>query len=117
MAARRVVRCGTLFDGTGAEPLRDAVVVVEEDTITAVGPAATTTGPAGAETLDLRARFVMPGLFDAHTHASIVPGLGNQVGQLCQPVVPQALRAASNLRKNLAAGTTTMRLMAEEHFL
>ena len=117
MADRRAVCCGTLFDGTGAGPLRGAVVVVEDGRIAAVGPAATTVIPAGAEVIDAGKNFVMPGMIDAHTHASIVPGLGNQVGQLCQPVVPQALRAASNLRRNLAAGTTTMRLMAEEHFL
>ena len=31
--------------------------------------------------------------------------------------MPQALRATANLRRDLAAGTTTMRVMAEEHFL
>src|SRR5207302_5924500 len=31
--------------------------------------------------------------------------------------VRQVLRASANLRRDLAAGTTTMRLMAEEHFL
>src|SRR5262249_1001017 len=70
-----------------------------------------------AETLDLRNRFVMPGLIDCHTHASIVPGQGDQLGQLCRGPVPQALAATRNLRKDLAAGTTTMRIMGEEHFV
>ena len=59
----------------------------------------------------------MPGLVDAHSHISIVPGLGDQIGQLRQRPVPQALRATANLRRDLAAGTTTMRVMAEENFL
>src|SRR5262245_57119102 len=59
----------------------------------------------------------MPGLIDCHSHASIVPGIGNQLAQLCRPPVPQALAATANLRRDLAAGTTTMRLMGEEHFL
>src|SRR5262245_62922394 len=59
----------------------------------------------------------MPGLVDCHSHASIVPGLGDQVGQLCRGPVPQALAATANLRTDLAAGTTTMRIMGEEHFL
>jgi imidazolonepropionase-like amidohydrolase len=67
--------------------------------------------------VDLRDRFVMPGLVDAHSHISIVPGAGDQIGQLRQPPVPQALRASANLRRDLAAGTTTMRVMAEENFL
>jgi imidazolonepropionase-like amidohydrolase len=113
----RVVRCGTLFDATGAPPLRDAVVVVRDGRIAAIGPAATTAVPAGADTLDLGQRFVMPGLIDCHSHASIVPGLGDQLGQLCRGPVPQALAATRNLRADLAAGTTTMRIMGEEHFV
>jgi imidazolonepropionase-like amidohydrolase len=109
----RAIRCGTLFDGTGAAPLRNAVVTVTDGRITGVG----TTAPAGADTLDLGDRFVMPGLVDCHSHASIVPGEGDQLGQLCRGPVPQALAATRNLRKDLAAGTTTMRIMGEEHFV
>jgi imidazolonepropionase-like amidohydrolase len=112
-----VVRCGTLFDGTGAAPIRDAVVVVTDGRIASAGPSATTPAPAGAEVVDLGNRFVMPGLVDAHSHISIVPGLGDQIGQLRQPPVPQALRATANLHRDLLAGTTTMRVMAEENFL
>src|SRR5947207_13587855 len=113
----RAIRCGTLFDGVATSPLRDAMVVVDGNRITAVGPADGTPAPAGAEALDLTNRFVMPGLVDCHSHASIVPGLGDQLGQLCRGPVPQALAATANLRADLAAGTTTMRIMGEEHFL
>jgi imidazolonepropionase-like amidohydrolase len=111
------IRCGTLFDGTGAAPVRDATIVVADGRIAAVGRAGSVTVPPGAEPLDLRERFVMPGLIDCHSHASIVPGLGDQLGQLCRGPVPQALAATKNLRKDLAAGTTTMRIMGEEHFV
>ena len=115
--ALRALRCGTLFDGTGAPPLRSAVVLVDDGRIAAVGPAASTPVPPGAEVLDLGDRFVMPGLIDAHNHISIVPGDGDQIGQLRQEAVPQALRAAANLRRDLASGTTTLRVMTEERFL
>ena len=111
----RAIRCGTLFDATGAPPLRDAVVLVDGGRITAAGVGVAI--PPGAETLDLRDRFVMPGLIDCHSHASIVPGEGDQLGQLCRGPVPQALAATRNLRTDLAAGTTTMRIMGEEHFI
>src|SRR6185312_8993418 len=117
MAPLRAIRCGTLFDGTGAPPARGAVVVVDGERIAAVGPAATTPLPAGAAVLDWSDRFVMPWLVDAHSHISIVPSDGDQISQLRQDVVPQALRATSNLRRDLAAGTTTLRVMTEEHFL
>ncbi len=113
----QALRCGTLFDGTGAEPIRDGVVVVRDGRIAAAGPAGGTPVPPGAAVLDLRDRFVMPGLVDAHSHISLVPGKGDQLGQMREPPVPQALRATANLRRDLAAGTTTMRVMAEEHFL
>jgi imidazolonepropionase-like amidohydrolase len=109
----RAIRCGTLFDGTGAAPVPNGIVVVNDGRITAVG----TTVPPGAETLDLSDRFVMPGLIDCPSHASIVPGAGDQLGQLCRGPVPQALAATRNLRTDLAAGTTTMRIMGEEHFV
>jgi imidazolonepropionase-like amidohydrolase len=112
-----IIRCGTLFDGTGAPPLRSAVMVVEGGRITAVGPAATTPEPTWAPVLDLSDRFVMPGLVDAHSHISIVPGDGDQIGQLRQEAVPQALRATANLRRDLASGVTTLRVMTEERFL
>ena len=113
----RAIRCGTLFDGIAQAPIHDAVIVVDGNRIVAVGPADRTPAPPGADTLDLANRFVMPGLIDCHSHASIVPGLGDQLGQLCRGPVPQALAATANLRTDLAAGTTTMRIMGEEHFL
>jgi imidazolonepropionase-like amidohydrolase len=113
----RVVRCGTLFDGTGAAPVRDAVVVVSDGRVAAAGPAASVAIPAGAEITDLGDRFVMPGLIDCHSHTSIVPALGDQLGQICRTAVPQALAATGNLRADLDAGTTTLRVMGEEHFL
>ena len=102
--AVRAIRCGTLFDGTGGVPLRDALVVVTDGRITSVGPAASGGVAPGAETVDLRDRFVMPGLIDCHSHASLVPGEGDQLGQLRRGPVPQALAATRNLRRDVREG-------------
>ena len=106
-----VIRCGTLFDGTGAAPVAGGEVVVEDGKI-AAGPA-----PEHAEVVDLGSAFVMPGLIDAHTHLSVVPGLGDQVAQLREEPGRQALRVPDNLRRDLDAGTTTLRIMGEEDWL
>ncbi|MBI2467457.1 MAG: amidohydrolase family protein [Candidatus Rokubacteria bacterium] len=117
MANPLVLHAGHLFDATGRDPIPDAVVVVQDDRIAAAGPRAAVPVPPGAEAIDLRDRFVMPGLVDAHSHASIIPGFGDQMAQMSEPVERQLLRAVANLRRHLRAGTTTVRVMGEEHFL
>ena len=106
-----VIRCGTLFDGTGTDPVAGGVVVVDGRKVVAGPP------PEDAEVIDLGSAFVMPGLIDAHTHLSVVPGRGDQVGQLRQEAGRQALRVPDNLRRDLDAGTTTLRIMGEEDLL
>jgi imidazolonepropionase-like amidohydrolase len=117
MKTSQVLYAGQLFDGTGRDCVADAAVVIEGERIAAVGPRSRVAVPPDADAIDLRDRFVMPGLVDAHTHASIIPGLGDQMAQLCQPAEPQLLRAVGNLRRHLRAGSTTLRIMGEEHFL
>jgi hypothetical protein len=60
-----VIEGGTLIDGNGGQPLRNAVVVVEGNRITAVGRSGEVSYPADAETLDATGKFVLPGLWDA----------------------------------------------------
>jgi imidazolonepropionase-like amidohydrolase len=58
----------TLIDGTGRAPLADATIVIEGERITRAGPAADGAPPQGAEIIDGRGRFVIPGLTDMHVH-------------------------------------------------
>lgn len=111
------IKAGTLFDSTGAAPISDAVVLVDGDRITACGPANQINIPYNAAIIDCQDEFVMPGLIDAHTHITIIPGLGDQIGQLRQPATAQLMRGIGNLRRNLKSGVTTARIMAEERFL
>jgi imidazolonepropionase-like amidohydrolase len=59
---------GTVIDGTGAAPLRDGVVVIENGRITAVGRAGEVNVPASATRIDAAGKFVIPGLIDANLH-------------------------------------------------
>lgn len=59
-----------LYDGTGAEPLDDSVVLVTGGRIECVGTAADCNPEQATETLDLRGRYLTPGLIDAHVHFS-----------------------------------------------
>jgi imidazolonepropionase-like amidohydrolase len=58
----------TLIDGTGRPPLAHATIVIEGDRIARAGPAHDTPPPEGAEIIDGRGRFVIPGLTDMHVH-------------------------------------------------
>ncbi len=58
----------TLIDGTGAKPLRDSVVVVQGHRISAAGPKSSVPVPAGARTVDLTGKWILPGLIDMHAH-------------------------------------------------
>ena len=59
---------GTVVDGTGADSLADAVVVIDGARIAAVGPRRTTAVPDGARVIDARGKWIIPGLIDAHIH-------------------------------------------------
>lgn len=60
-----------LIDGNGGVPVPQAVVLVENGLIRAAGPAGDIQVPPGAERIDLRGRFLMPGLIDMHAHAMV----------------------------------------------
>lgn len=63
---------GTLIDGTAGPPIRNAVVLIEDDRITAVGTVGLLPVPAGAEVISTEGMSVLPGLWDAHVHLMIV---------------------------------------------
>jgi len=50
----------TLIDGTGAEPIEDAVVVFADGNIVAVGPAATTPLPENTHVIDITGATILP---------------------------------------------------------
>ncbi len=66
----RAIVGATLVDGTGGQPVRDAVIVIRDGRIECAGPRAHCPVPAGVETLDARGMWVLPGLVDAHVHYS-----------------------------------------------
>lgn len=59
---------GTVFPAPGAAPIKNAVLVLRDGRIAAVGPRASTEVPADAEVLDVAGRFVTAGFWNAHVH-------------------------------------------------
>lgn len=63
MAHDLVIRCGTIVDGTGAEPIHGDVAI-DGDKITAVG----NVDGKGRQEIQAEGHAVMPGFIDLHTH-------------------------------------------------
>lgn len=65
-----VIEGGTLIDGNGGGPVRDAVVVIESNKITTVATKGRVNYPANATILRAEGKFILPGLFDSQNSYS-----------------------------------------------
>ena len=100
---------GTLIDGTGRDPVRNAVVIVEDGLIKAVGPAASVTVPAGATIVDATGRFIVPGFFDTNVHLSLYGGVNDRYETLVRYNARQADIVLEAAQIQLSHGITTVR--------
>jgi hypothetical protein len=57
---------GTLLDGSGGPPARDAVILIETGHIKAIGHADEIQVPKGAQRISVQGKTIIPGLIDAH---------------------------------------------------
>src|SRR4051794_3718079 len=108
------VRAGRLIDGQGGPAVRNAVILIQGDRITAAGPGLPI--PAGAEVVDLSKKTVLPGLIDCHTH--LTSQSGNYYGALSRRS-PIAVAVAPHVyaRRTLEAGFTTVRDVGASEFI
>jgi imidazolonepropionase-like amidohydrolase len=103
-----VIKAGKLIDVTSGRVRNDQVIIVQGDTISAVGAAGTTAVPAGANVIDLSDKTVMPGLIDTHTHVTGDPSLPPYHAYGIS-VPREALKGARFARDTLLSGVTTIR--------
>jgi imidazolonepropionase-like amidohydrolase len=106
-----VLRAAQIIDGTGAEPIKNGVIVVTDNKITAVGAGENVRIPAGARVINLGDVTLLPGFIDAHTHI-IGRVLGDPEGQnaLMRDYDSfGAILAVGNAERTLLAGFTTIR--------
>jgi imidazolonepropionase-like amidohydrolase len=59
----------TLIDGKGAEPIKDAYLIISDDKIIEAGGMNKLTVPAGSCILDVRGKTILPGLIDCSVYA------------------------------------------------
>ena len=70
---------GRVIDGTG-RVIDNGIVVIDGNTISAVGPASTPL-PANATRVDLKGKTILPGLVNAHGHVAATMGLRSDPDQ------------------------------------
>jgi imidazolonepropionase-like amidohydrolase/outer membrane lipoprotein-sorting protein len=58
----------TVIDGTAKPPIANATVITQGGKILAVGPATTVKIPDGATRIDVKGKYIIPGLWDMHAH-------------------------------------------------
>ncbi|HKE04584.1 MAG TPA: amidohydrolase family protein [Blastocatellia bacterium] len=64
-----------IIDGPGKPAIENATLIVRDGRVEAVGPASAVKPPAGAQTINLAGKFIIPGLISTHVHVSDVQGL------------------------------------------
>ena len=109
-----LLRPAAVFDGQDRH--EGWAVLVENDRITAVGPAAQVAAPAGARTLDLPGLTLLPGLIEGHSHLLLHPynetTWDDQV--LLESQALRVARATVHAQRTLLAGFTTTRDLGTE---
>lgn len=70
-----VIRNGTVIDGTERPPITNGVVIVRGAHILGVGEAADFDIPQSVRVVDARGGTILPGIINAHTHATSDPAV------------------------------------------
>ncbi|MCA8993162.1 MAG: amidohydrolase family protein [Planctomycetaceae bacterium] len=105
-----VIHNGQIIDGTGAPPIANGVVVIESGVIKYVGPADTAPSvPDDAERINANGGSILPGLVEAHFHATYFNIRALEDLDIKYPVEYVSLLTSVNCRLALECGYTSAR--------
>jgi imidazolonepropionase-like amidohydrolase len=105
-----IIHAGSLLSVPGQRPLSNQSVVITNGRITAVRNGFVSgedIGDPDAEIIDLRDKFVLPGMIDMHVHLTANAGPRPDFARTSEADL--AMTAVGNARKTLMAGITTVR--------
>ncbi len=106
---KKVIMGGDLVDGTGGEPLRNAVLYIEDERIAAIGEKGELDIPKDVKVIDVSGKTIIPGLIDAHLHYSGSRVGDGPMGRLRIGEACRAIRAAVDAHSMLKMGYTGAR--------
>ena len=104
-----VIRGGQLIDGTGAAPIEQAELHISDGRISYVGPAATAPPCPQARLIDAAGGTILPGLIEAHFHATYFNVVQLEDLDIKYPVEYVSLLASVNAQLLLECGYTSAR--------
>ena len=108
-----VIHAGQLLDKPGLLPRGPSTIIIRNGKIAEV-LSGHQSGPAGATLIDLKDKFVLPGLIDSHVHLdSDAGGNARLIEAFTDSPARSAYRAAGNAKKTLMAGFTTVRNLGD----
>jgi imidazolonepropionase-like amidohydrolase len=105
-----LIKNGQLIDGRGGPPVADAAVLIQDGKIAFAGPVGKTPAtPPDADVIDARGGTIMPGLVEAHFHATYFNVAALEDLDIKYPVEYVTLLASANARLALECGYTAAR--------
>ncbi|HEX6323300.1 MAG TPA: amidohydrolase family protein [Vicinamibacterales bacterium] len=100
---------GTLIDGFGGPPVRNSVILVDGERISAVGQAGQLAIPPGAEIISTEGMSVLPGLWDMHVHLMINGHADYAHWDKTYPAQFESVIMPASAKQLLLAGVTSAR--------
>lgn len=111
--ARTVIHAGHLLAEPGKPARGASTITIEAGKVVSVADGFQPADP-GATLIDLRDKYVLPGLIDSHVHlTSDAGGIAGQLEEMTLSPAAQAFNAQVNGMKTLRAGFTTVRNLGD----
>lgn len=111
-----IIQCGTLLAVPGRPAKRDQTVIAKDGVVQSVldgiaeASAVRSIGPADTvETINLRDRYVLPGLIDCHVHLTFETSPDQRLLAVVNSEADVAMNSVIYARRTLEAGFTTVR--------
>lgn len=104
-----LIRGACVLDGTGADPRKDATLVIDGTRIGSISTRGERRTSPGDRVIDAEGRTVIPGLFNCHVHLQLDAGRSPLTTLADEPSELSLLRAAKRASDMLRRGITTVR--------
>ncbi len=108
-AQKKALVGGTLIDGFGGDPIRNSIILIENERIVSIGQVGTFDIPQGTEIISTEGMSVLPGLWDMHVHLMINGHSDYNYWDKTYPPLFEKVIMPASAHQLLMAGVTSAR--------